>query len=91
MDSQTPVVWPENAPSELGNPRKIEQFLENEIRSRQVTLVGELDLVSESHYAGINWSLFELASYLVNKNIIKNSLTAELMANWSYPATLAIW
>jgi hypothetical protein len=91
MDSQTPVAWPENAPSELGNPRKIEQFLENEIRSRQVTLVGELDLVSESPYAGVNWSLFELASYLVNKNIIKNSLTAELMANWSYPATLAIW
>ena len=85
------MAWPENAPSELGNPRKIEQFLENEIRSRQVTLVGELDLVSESSYAGINWSLFDLASYLVNKNIIKNSLTAELMANWSYPATLAIW
>jgi hypothetical protein len=91
MDSQTPVAWPENAPSELGNPRKIELFLENEIRSRQVTLVGELDLVSATSYAGINWSLFDLASYLVNKNIIKNSLTSELMANWSYPATLAIW
>lgn len=91
MDSQTPVAWPENAPSELGNPRKIELFLANEIRSRQVTLVGELDLVSETSYAGINWSLFDLASYLVNKNIIKNSLTSELMANWSYPATLAIW
>ena len=91
MDSQTPAAWPENAPGELGNPRRIEQFLENEIRSRQVTLVGELDLVSETSYAGINWSLFELASYLVNKNIIKNSLTAELMGNWSYPATLAIW
>ncbi len=91
MDSQTPAAWPENAPSELGNPRRIEQFLENEIRSRQVTLVGELDLISETSYAGINWSLFELASYLVNKNIIKNSLTPELMSNWSYPATLAIW
>jgi len=91
MDSQTPAAWPENAPGELGNPRRIEQFLENEIRSRQVTLVGELDLISETSYAGINWSLFELASYLVNKNIIKNSLTPELMSNWSYPATLAIW
>ena len=91
MDLQTPVAWPENAPSELGNPRKIEKFLETEIRSRQITLVGELDLVSESSYAGTNWSLFDLASYLVNKNIIKNSLTAELMANWEYPATLAIW
>lgn len=91
MDLQTPTAWPENAPSELGNPRKIEKFLESEIRSRQITLVGELDLVSESSYAGTNWSLFDLASYLVNKNIIKNSLTAELMANWEYPATLAIW
>jgi hypothetical protein len=91
METQSPVVWPENAPIELGNPRKIEMFLEDEIRSRQITLIGELDLVSESSYAGINWSLFDLASYLVNKNIIKNSLTAELMANWSYPATLAIW
>lgn len=88
---QTPMAWPENAPSELGNPRKIEQFLENEIRSRKITLVGELDLISATSYAGINWSLFDLASYLVNKNIIKNSLTSELMANWSYPATLAIW
>ncbi len=91
MDSQTPAAWPENAPSELGNPRSIERFLDDQIRSRQVTLIGELDLVSETSYAGVNWSLFDLASYLVNKNIIKNSLTSELMANWAYPATLAIW
>lgn len=91
MESQSPTAWPENAPSELGNPRSIEKFLETEIRSRQVTLIGELDLVSETSYAGVSWSLFELASYLVNKNIIKNSLTSELMANWNYPATLAIW
>jgi hypothetical protein len=91
MDSGTPAAWPENAPSELGNPRSIERFLDDQIRSRQVTLIGELDLVSETFYAGVNWSLFDLASYLVNKNIIKNSLTSELMANWSYPATLAIW
>ena len=91
MDSQTPAAWPENAPSELGNPRSIERFLDDQIRSRQVTLIGELDLVSETSYAGVNWSLFDFASYLVNKNIIKNSLTSELMANWTYPATLAIW
>jgi hypothetical protein len=91
MDSGTPAAWPENAPSELGNPRSIERFLDDQIRSRQVTLIGELDLVSETSYAGVNWSLFDFASYLVNKNIIKNSLTSELMANWAYPATLAIW
>jgi hypothetical protein len=85
------MAWPENAPSELGNPRSIERFLDDQIRSRQVTLIGELDLVSETSYAGVNWSLFDLASYLVNKNIIKNSLTSELMTNWAYPATLAIW
>jgi hypothetical protein len=91
MNSETPVSWPENAPSELGNPRSIERFLDDQIRSRQITLIGELDLVSETSYAGVSWSLFDLASYLVNKNIIKNSLTSELMANWAYPATLAIW
>ena len=85
------MSWPENAPSELGNPRSIERFLDDQIRSRQITLIGELDLVSETSYAGVSWSLFDLASYLVNKNIIKNSLTSELMANWAYPATLAIW
>jgi hypothetical protein len=85
------MAWPENAPSELGNPRSIERFLDDQIRSRQVTLIGELDLVTETSYAGVNWSLFDLASYLVSKNVIKNSLTTELMANWSYPATLAIW
>ena len=91
MDTPSVTFWPENAPIELGNPRSIEKFLRDEIKSRQITLIGELDLVAPTSYAGINWSLFELASYLANKNIIKNSLTVELMENWGYPATLAIW
>lgn len=91
MDLVTPTTWPESAPIEMGNPRSIEKFLRDEIRSRQISLIGELDLMSETSYAGVGWSLYDLASYLANKNIIKNSLTAEHMSNWSYPATLAIW
>jgi len=91
MEIPTVTLWPENAPSEMGNPRSIEKFLRDEIKARQITLIGELDLVAPTSYAGINWSLYELASYLANKNIIKNSLTVELMENWGYPATLAIW
>ena len=91
MDLNTKTEWPENAPPELGNPLLIEAFLKEEIRRTQVTLIGELDLVAPTSYAGIEWSLFELASYLVNKNIIKNSLTVEKMADWKYPATLSIW
>lgn len=83
--------WPESAPSELGNPLLIESFLKKEVQRTQVTLIGELDLVAPTPYAGIEWSLFELATYLVNKNIIKNSLTAEKMVDWKYPATLVIW
>jgi hypothetical protein len=91
VDLNTKTEWPENAPPELGNPLLIEAFLKEEIRRTQITLIGELDLVAPTSYAGIEWSLFELASYLVNKNIIKNSLTVEKMADWKYPATLSIW
>lgn len=75
----------------MGNPFEIEKFLRSEIVSRNVTLIGELDLVTETSYAGAGWSLFQFADYLVNKDIIKSSLTVERMADWKYPATLAIW
>lgn len=91
MDLEIKTEWPETAPGIMGNPVNIEKFLKEEITSRQVTLIGELDLVAETSYAGVGWSLYELASYLANKNIIKNSLTAEQMSDWKYPATLAIW
>ena len=83
--------WPDTAPIEKGNPQEIEIFLKGEIIKSQVTLIGELDLASPTPYAGVGWSLFELADYLVNKNIIKNSLTPEKMDDWRYSATLAIW
>ena len=91
MDLAANIVWPETAPGIMGNPREIEKFLKNEILSRQITLIGELDLTSPTSYAGVDWSLFELANYLASKDIIKNSLKSEQMVNWSYPATLAIW
>ena len=77
MDLEIKTEWPETAPGIMGNPVNIEKFLKEEITSRQVTLIGELDLVAETSYAGVGWSLYEFASYLANKNMIKHSLTAE--------------
>jgi hypothetical protein len=91
MDSPDKTEWPESSPPELANPKAIEKFLNDEISNKQVALVGELDLRESTSYAGLDWSLYDLANYLANKNIIKNSLTQEKMASWNYPATLAIW
>lgn len=91
MELNEKTEWPESAPVELGNPIRIEEFLSSEIQKRNITLVGELDLREPTSYAGTGWSLFDLANYLANKNIIKNSLTVEKMKDWKYPATLAIW
>lgn len=91
MELDVKTEWPEHCPKSMGNPFEIEKFLRSEIVLRNVTLIGELDLVTETSHAGAGWSLFQLADYLVNKDIIKSSLTVEIMADWKYPATLAIW
>lgn len=83
--------WPQSAPQTLANPFDIERFLRNEIERKQISLIGELDLQEPTSYAEIGWSLFDLASYLASKDIIKKSLTPEKMEQWQYPATLAIW
>ncbi len=86
--------WPESASPGTQFPPSIEGFLRAEITRRQISLVGELDLVEPTVYAGIGWSLLDLANYLVSKPIIRSTLTdSSTWSNgiWPYPATLAIW
>ena len=94
MDVAAQKPWPEAETSGAQSPIEIEKFLRSEIIRRQVTLIGELDLVEPTTYAGINWSLLDLANYLVSKPIIRSTLTnTSTWSNgiWPYPATLAIW
>ena len=88
------ITWPESDTSGGQSPPKIEKYLRSEISRQQVTLIGELDLVQPTNYAGINWSLLDLANYLISKPIIKNTLTnTDTWSNgiWPYPGTIAIW
>ena len=83
--------WPANAPSGSMQPQEIEKYLRQTIENSQVTLVGELELSTPTDYANINWSLLELADYLIEKPIIKSTLTNNLFGHWPFPATIAIW
>jgi hypothetical protein len=88
------LSWPENAEPGTQSPPVIERYLKSEITRRQVTLIGELDLIEPTSYANISWSLLDLANYLVSKPIIKSTLTnTSTWSNgiWPYPSTLAIW
>ncbi len=83
--------WPLDAPQGSMQPDDIEKFLRSRIVDSQVSLVGELELNSPSEYAGINWTLLELADYLIERPIIKSTLTKNLYGRWPFPATIAIW
>ena len=94
MSANNQVSWPESAEPGKQFPPSIENYLKNEISRKQVTLIGELDLIEPTSYADIGWSLLDLANYLVSKPIIKSTLTnTSTWSNgiWPYPSTLAIW
>ena len=86
------IEWPLEAAVEDRNPRSIESFLHSEIVSGHISLIGELDLAAPTIYAGIGWTLLDLANYLVSKPVIQKTLTnRDTWVVWPYPATLAIW
>jgi hypothetical protein len=85
------VDWIGHDDGQFKNPRYIEAFLNEKIHSAQVTLLGEIDLSEPANYGGNDWSLSELAEYLIDKPIIKQEISHAVATKTSYPATIAIW
>jgi hypothetical protein len=85
------VDWIGHDDGQSKNPRHIEAFLSEKIQSAQVTLLGEIDLSEPANYGGNDWSLSELAEYLIEKPIIKQEISHASAFKISYPATIAIW
>jgi hypothetical protein len=85
------ITWPEAADQDARNPILIERFLQRIIDESQVTLLGELDLDSNSMYGGTSWTYSELASFLFQLPIIQSQLSSMSTENWMYPATVVVW
>ena len=81
--------WPETADASSGNLAAIEEFLREQILDAHVTLLGEIDLSISTKYAGIDWSMAELANYGFDKFKSRSNFS-EHLSNL-YPATIAIW
>ena len=85
------ISWPEFADQDAKNPKFIEKFLRAQIHESQVTLLGELDLTSPTNYGNTQWSLAELAEYLIEKPVIGSNLTKSSNEVLDYAATIVIW
>jgi hypothetical protein len=83
------MEWPEHADASLGNLAAIEEFLRQYVIDAHVTLLGEIDLVIAVEYAGIDWSMAQLANFGFGKFRSRASFSAGLAV--LYPATIAIW
>ena len=83
-------TWPDSDPLGYSAPKSIEGFLKSVIRSEEPSLLGEIDLQTPRDYAGINWSLLDLANYQISKRVILADLGAQ-QHQLQFPATLAIW
>ena len=82
--------WPDADPLGYSSPKSIEGYLKSTIRSEDPSLLGEVDLQTTRDYAGINWSLLDLANYQISNRVIIEDLEAQ-QHQLQYPATLAIW
>jgi hypothetical protein len=86
------LVWPNEKTAVYGLPLRIEKFLADIIRSQRITLIGELDLATPVEYGDVNWSLFELAKFQIERDVMKDFLSSSSkMGKWLFPASLAIW
>ena len=83
-------TWPDSDPLGYSAPKSIEGYLKSTIRSEGSSLLGEIDLQTPRDYAGINWSLLDLANYQINNRVILQDLDAQ-QHQLQFPATLAIW
>lgn len=85
------ITWPDTADQDSKNPKFIEKFLRDQILNSQITLVGELDLTTPTHYGGTGWSLAALAEYLIEKPVIGSNLTRATNEVLDYAATIVVW
>lgn len=81
--------WPETADASSGNLVAIEEFLREQILDAHVTLLGEIDLSIATDYAGVDWSMAELANFGFSK--FKNRANFSEHLSNLYPAIIAIW
>lgn len=85
------IEWTGIDDDSIKNPRAIETFFKETIKSSQVTLLGEIDLNTPVNYGGTNWSLAELSEYLIEKPVIVSNLSKNSLDVIDYAATIAIW
>ena len=83
-------TWPDADPLGYSAPKSIEGYLKSTIRSENPSLLGEIDLQTPRDYAGIDWSLLDLANYQISKRVILKDLDAQ-QHQLQFPATLTIW
>ena len=81
--------WPETADASSGNLVAIEEFLREQILDAHVTLLGEIDLSISTDYAGVDWSMAQLANFGFSKFRSRASFSDGLSN--LYPAIIAIW
>lgn len=84
------LKWPDPDRYDKSDCFEIEHYLRTVIRHNEVTLLGEIDLNSQTDYAGIGWSLLDLANHQIDQRVMVNYLNLEPW-QWNFPATLAIW
>ena len=70
-------TWPDSDPLGYSAPKSIEGYLKSTIRNEGSSLLGEIDLQTPRDYAGINWSLLDLANYQINNRVILQDLDAQ--------------
>lgn len=84
--------WPTEADPSARNPRSIDEELTRRIEGAQIALLGELDLGAGTDYAGLGWSMYELASFCLETDAVRTQLeTASSKQTFSFPAILAVW
>lgn len=85
------ISWPGVDDDSVKHPFAIEKFLKETIQNSQVTLLGELDLNIPVNYGGTDWSLAQLAEYLIEKPLIVSKISKSNTEVMEFAATIAIW
>lgn len=86
------LEWPDHADPRARNPLSIEEALNALISRAQVTLLGELDLAASTDYEGLDWSMYDLATFCMQTDTIRTRLeSGSANSTFAFPAVLAVW